>query len=117
MDGECKAKFMELKTKRNYRFVVFKIDEKEMKISVERVGLPEENYGDFAACLPPDECRYAVYDFDFVTSENCNKSKIFFIAWYVNRLFFLSFLSSLNELIKSNSYILLRSNLRPLNKR
>ncbi|KAI6693534.1 hypothetical protein NL676_021244 [Syzygium grande] len=28
-----------------------------------------------------NDCRYAVYDFDFVTSENCQKSKIFFIAW------------------------------------
>ncbi|KAG0463489.1 hypothetical protein HPP92_019558 [Vanilla planifolia] len=27
------------------------------------------------------DCRYAVYDFDFVTEENCQKSKIFFIAW------------------------------------
>ncbi|XP_029127715.1 actin-depolymerizing factor-like [Cajanus cajan] len=31
--------------------------------------------------IPADECRYAVYDFDFTTDENCQKSKIFFIAW------------------------------------
>ncbi|KAI8015312.1 putative protein phosphatase 2C 13 [Camellia lanceoleosa] len=31
--------------------------------------------------LPADECRYAVYDYDFVTEENCQKSRIFFIAW------------------------------------
>nr|GEZ48545.1 actin-depolymerizing factor 2 [Tanacetum cinerariifolium] len=34
-------------------------------------------------CLPADECRYTVYDFDFVTVENCQKSRIFFIAWTV----------------------------------
>ncbi|KAH0469357.1 hypothetical protein IEQ34_000915 [Dendrobium chrysotoxum] len=81
VDDECKVKFMELKTKRNYRFIVFKIDEKEMKIAVDRISQPDDKYDDFTACLPPNECRYAVYDFDFITAENCNKSKIFFIAW------------------------------------
>lgn len=28
-----------------------------------------------------DECRQAIYDFDFVTGENCQKSKTSFIAW------------------------------------
>ncbi|KAH0457057.1 hypothetical protein IEQ34_014964 [Dendrobium chrysotoxum] len=78
---ECKLKFMELKTKRSFRFIVFKIDEKNLQIMVDRVGQPDESYDDFTACLPPDECRYAVFDFDFVTDENCQKSKIFFIAW------------------------------------
>ncbi|KAL0927209.1 hypothetical protein M5K25_001371 [Dendrobium thyrsiflorum] len=81
VDEECKVKFMELKTKRNYRFIVFKIDEKKMKIAVDRIGQPDDKYDDFTASLPPNECRYAVYDFDFITAENCNKSKIFFIAW------------------------------------
>ena len=31
--------------------------------------------------LPESDCRYAIYDFDFVTEENCQKSKIFFVAW------------------------------------
>ncbi|XP_028548906.1 actin-depolymerizing factor 1 [Dendrobium catenatum] len=78
---ECKLKFMELKAKRSFRFIVFKIDEKNLQIMVDRVGQPDESYDDFTACLPPDECRYAVFDFDFVTDENCQKSKIFFIAW------------------------------------
>jgi cofilin len=33
--------------------------------------------------MPPSECRYAIYDFNFVTDENCQKSKIFFVSWYV----------------------------------
>ncbi|KAL1545921.1 actin-depolymerizing factor 1 [Salvia divinorum] len=48
---------------------------------VEKIGEPTQNYDDFAASLPADECRYAIYDFDFVTAENCQKSRIFFIAW------------------------------------
>lgn len=78
---DCKLRFLELKAKRTYRFVVFKIEEKQKQVVVEKVGEPTESYDEFAASLPADECRYAVYDFDFVTSENCQKSKIFFIAW------------------------------------
>ncbi|XP_057422719.1 actin-depolymerizing factor 7 [Lotus japonicus] len=79
VDDECKLKFVELKAKRNYRFIVFKIESQD--VVVEKLGSPEETYDDFAASLPPDECRYAVFDFDFTTNENCQKSKIFFIAW------------------------------------
>ncbi|XP_047328798.1 actin-depolymerizing factor 7 [Impatiens glandulifera] len=76
---ECKLKFLELKSKRNYRFITFKIEGQE--VVLDKLGSPEESYEDFTASLPADECRYAVYDLDFTTNENCQKSKIFFIAW------------------------------------
>ncbi|OAY48298.1 actin-depolymerizing factor 7 [Manihot esculenta] len=76
---DCKLKFLELKAKRNYRFIVFKIEAQQ--VVVDKLGGPEETYADFTSSLPTDECRYAVYDFDFTTDENCQKSKIFFIAW------------------------------------
>lgn len=81
MDDECKLKFSELKAKRIYRFIVFKIEEKIQQVTIEKLGSPDETYDDFTASLPADECRYAVFDFDFTTDENCQKSKIFFIAW------------------------------------
>ncbi|GLT74493.1 hypothetical protein SLA2020_462860 [Shorea laevis] len=73
--------FLELQRKKVYRYVIFKIDEKKKEVVVEKTGGPAESYDDFMAVLPENDCRYAVYDFDFVTSENCQKSKIFFIAW------------------------------------
>ncbi|OIV90514.1 hypothetical protein TanjilG_32391 [Lupinus angustifolius] len=72
---------MDLKLKKVYRYVIFKIDESKREVVVEKTGVPSESYDDFAASLPQNDCRYAVFDFDFVTSENCQKSKIFFIAW------------------------------------
>ena len=70
---------MELKAKRNYRFIIFKIEDQE--VVVEKLGSPDETYEDFIESLAANECRYFVYDFDFITDENCQKSKIFFIAW------------------------------------
>lgn len=81
VDDDCKLKFLDLKAKRTYRFIVFKIEEKLKQVVVEKLGEPAQSYEEFTASLPADECRYAVYDFDFVTAENCQKSRIFFIAW------------------------------------
>lgn len=79
---ECKNSFMEMKWKKVHRYIVFKIDERSRLVTVDKVGGPGESYADLAASLPGDDCRYAVFDFDFVTVDNCRKSKIFFIAWY-----------------------------------
>ncbi|KAG4972940.1 Actin-depolymerizing factor 7 [Glycine max] len=76
---DCKLRFQELKAKRVYRFITFKIEQQQ--VVVDKIGESTESYDDFQASLPADECRYAVYDFDFTTDENCQKSKIFFIAW------------------------------------
>ncbi|KAK1361212.1 Actin-depolymerizing factor 1 [Heracleum sosnowskyi] len=79
VEDNCKLKFLDLKAKRNYRYIIFKIEDQE--VVVEKLGSPNDNYEDFTNSLPADECRYAVFDYDFTTNENVQKSKIFFIAW------------------------------------
>ncbi|KAF5800495.1 putative actin-depolymerizing factor domain, ADF/Cofilin, ADF-H/Gelsolin-like domain superfamily [Helianthus annuus] len=76
---DCKLRFQELKAKRNYRFVTFKIEDQQ--VTIDKIGGPNETYDDFTNSLPVNECRYAVFDFDFTTDENVQKSKIFFITW------------------------------------
>jgi hypothetical protein len=83
VSDECKLKFQELKSKRSFRFITFKINEQTQQVVVDRLGQPGDTYDDFAGSMPDSECRYAVFDFDFTTDENCQKSKIFFISWYV----------------------------------
>lgn len=81
---ECKNSFMEMKWKKVHRYIVFKFDECSKHLTVDKVGGPAAAYEDLAAALPEDDCRYAVFDFDFVTVDNCRKSKIFFIAWSIH---------------------------------
>ncbi|VAH88707.1 unnamed protein product [Triticum turgidum subsp. durum] len=76
---ECKRWFTEMKWKKVHRFVVYKIDERTRAVLVDKVGGPGEGYDELVAALPGDDCRYAVFDFDFVSVDNCQKSKIFFI--------------------------------------
>ncbi|KAK9206527.1 hypothetical protein WN943_016805 [Citrus x changshan-huyou] len=71
-----KNAFTELQRKKVHRYVIFKIDEKKKEVVVEKTGGPAESYEDFAAALPENDCRYAVYDFDYVTSENYNISSL-----------------------------------------
>jgi cofilin len=78
---DCKLRFMELKAKRTHRFIIYKIDEILKQVTVEKLGEPTQGYEDFAAFLPDNECRYAVYDFEFLTEGNVPKSRIFFVGW------------------------------------
>ncbi|XP_009615468.1 actin-depolymerizing factor 10-like [Nicotiana tabacum] len=81
VSDDCKLKFLELKAKRNHRYIVFKIEESVQQVVVEKVGGQAETHEDFANSLPPNECRYAVFDYDWTTNENVQKSRIFFVAW------------------------------------
>lgn len=81
VEESCKTTFLELQRKKAHRYIIFKIEEKKKVVVVEKVGVLGETYDDFCASLPEADCRYAVYDFDFTTEDNCQKSKIFFIAW------------------------------------
>ncbi|KAK8690967.1 hypothetical protein V6N13_074490 [Hibiscus sabdariffa] len=44
-------------------------------IVVEKLGEPKDSYEKLCASLPPNECRYAVYDFDFTTDEIVKRVK------------------------------------------
>jgi cofilin len=69
-----KSTFMELKRRKVHQYVIFKIDDRKEEIIIEKTGAPGESYDDFTASLPADDCRYAVYDLDFVSDDNCRKS-------------------------------------------
>lgn len=109
VSDECKNLFWELKRKKEHRYIVFKIDEKSKQVLVDKAGGAGESYDDFMASLPQNDCRYAVFDFDFVTVDNCQKSKIFFIAWLVKFISYYSLFlecESYNHLITNGNYFI-----------
>ncbi|KAE8684911.1 Actin-depolymerizing factor 1 [Hibiscus syriacus] len=56
---DCKLRFLELKAKRTNRFIVFRIEEKQKQVVVEKLGEPTDSYEDFTASLPADDKRSA----------------------------------------------------------
>ncbi|KAL2610494.1 hypothetical protein R1flu_029067 [Riccia fluitans] len=75
------AKYTELRMKKAYRYIIYRIDQQLQEIAVERTGAHEEEYETFKSKLPENDCRFIVYDLDYTTDDNCHKSKIFFISW------------------------------------
>uniref|UniRef100_A0A0D9W0S7 ADF-H domain-containing protein n=1 Tax=Leersia perrieri TaxID=77586 RepID=A0A0D9W0S7_9ORYZ len=78
---DCKLKFNELQSKRMHRFITFAMDNKGKEIIVDKIGDRTTSYEDFTSSLPEGDCRFAIYDFDFVTAEDVPKSRIFYILW------------------------------------
>eukprot|EP01110_Echinostelium_bisporum_P013786 TRINITY_DN9939_c0_g1_i1.p1 TRINITY_DN9939_c0_g1~~TRINITY_DN9939_c0_g1_i1.p1 ORF type:complete len:145 (-),score=76.64 TRINITY_DN9939_c0_g1_i1:67-501(-) len=84
---ECVEAYNSLKLGHQFRHVVFKISDNLKEIVVEEKKTNDKGedfktgYDAFVASLPKDECRYAVYDFDFKAEDGGDRSKIVFILW------------------------------------
>lgn len=52
-------------------------------IVTDTLGAADATFADFIAHLPPAECRYAIYDAVFTTSDGRPNKKLVFVAWFV----------------------------------
>lgn len=93
VDPACSAELLTLirACPRQYRAVIYRVSPDLRTIIVDRV-LPSSNITGRSAVedwkeftsdkyLPRDDCRYAVYDFEFDTAETGKKNKIIFLLW------------------------------------
>ncbi|XRA99732.1 actin-depolymerizing factor [Pycnococcus provasolii] len=81
VDQTCVQEFMSLKTKRTYKFLIFKVNDDGKEIVVDARGDRKGKWEQLTEQLPEHECRYAVWDHDFTNKEGRPMSKIFFILW------------------------------------
>jgi len=72
---------MELKEKRTYMFIVYKIDEIRKQVIVEKFGDISQGHDNFIACFHVEECRFVVFDFEYLIERNVLMSRILFIWW------------------------------------
>ena len=69
------------------QYIIFTISKDNSQIVIEREGEidPKSEGRDafeaFVKLLPKDECRYAVYDFDFELEEGGKRRKLMFVSW------------------------------------
>jgi cofilin len=66
--------------RKRLKYIIFNIREDLKEIIVEKTS-EESDYDQFLSDLPADQCRWAVYDFEFETDGKRNK--LFFISWSV----------------------------------
>ncbi|KAI8356754.1 hypothetical protein EDC96DRAFT_515353 [Choanephora cucurbitarum] len=80
VNDECIQLYEELKIRKKYKYIIFKLNDTNSEIIVEK-SAETADYDDFLAQLPADEPRYAVYDFDYEKGGEGKRSKITFYAW------------------------------------
>ncbi|KAL9293996.1 putative actin-depolymerizing factor 11 [Arabidopsis thaliana] len=68
LHDDCKLTFLELKERRTFRSIVYKIED-NMQVIVEKHGEREQSYEEFVISFPANECRYAIFDIEFVPGE------------------------------------------------
>ena len=80
VSDDCISVFQELKLKKKFKFIVFSLSNDNRTIVVEKT-VEQGDYDDFIENLPNDECRYAVFDFEYDTNGEGMRNKICFYAW------------------------------------
>ena len=78
---EVVSQFNEIKLQRiKVKYVVYKIE--NGSIVTERVSeSAEPTFEEFLALLPPNECRYAIYDMNFSTNDGRPGNKLVMVSW------------------------------------
>ncbi|KAI0826831.1 recombinant Actophorin [Trametes gibbosa] len=81
VNSECLDAFQELKLGKKSKYIVFTLSQSNTEIVVEKKGATTATYDDFIADLPEEDCRWAVYDFDYQTKDGGQRNKITFYSW------------------------------------
>lgn len=73
--------FNDLKLGKKYKFIIFALNEKKTEIVVEETST-EQDYDAFLEKFPENDCKYAIYDFEYDIGKGEGKrSKIVFFTW------------------------------------
>ena len=79
LNDEVQNAFNDLKFRRKYKFVQFKITN-DKEIVVDRTE-EKGTFETFVSQLPENECRFAVYSFDYTTAIGMLAYKLSFVGW------------------------------------
>ncbi|KAI9212397.1 hypothetical protein DS838_002728 [Geotrichum bryndzae] len=80
VNDESLTAFNDLKLKKSYKYIIFSLNDTKTEIVVSKTS-NAQSYDDFLGDLPENDCRYAVYDFEYDTSDSGKRSKIVFFTW------------------------------------
>jgi cofilin len=73
--------------KKKHHYIIFNLSKDLTEIEVEKTGekseteTGEQAYEAFLNILPENECRWAIYDFEFEKMEGGRRNKIIFVSW------------------------------------
>jgi len=81
VDDAVVTKYQELKLGHAYRYCFFKMNDQCSQVVVDKTGATGASYEDFVKELPPNACRYAIFDFAYDSDDGRKSDKIIFVLW------------------------------------
>ncbi|KAF6260986.1 actin-depolymerizing factor AdfA [Scenedesmus sp. NREL 46B-D3] len=81
IDESCVNLFMHMKTRKQYKWLIFKVDDSGRTVVPDKIGGQASTYNDFVCSLPDNQCRYAVYDYEYRSPERGVSKKMVFLLW------------------------------------
>ncbi|KAF9950056.1 cofilin [Mortierella alpina] len=79
VNSECIDVFQSLKIGKKVKYIIYKLSDDKKSIVVEKQSAAG-SYDEFTSDLPSDDCRYAVFDFEYKVADG-DRNKIVFYAW------------------------------------
>ncbi len=72
-----------MKLRKKYKYIVYRLSDDLSSIVIDKKMEKCGSYDEFVAELPENDCRYAVFDFEYekVKGEGL-RNKILFFVWY-----------------------------------
>ena len=83
IEDDCIRSFNDMKLKHDKRYIIYRINEEQSKITIEEIGEKSKTYADFKkSLLAKDGPRYAVVDFEYKKAETGQiQDKLVFVFW------------------------------------
>ncbi|XP_014668616.1 PREDICTED: actophorin-like isoform X2 [Priapulus caudatus] len=89
VQDECLRVYEDIKLRRRYKYVVYRMSEDDKVIIVDQLGEPGATYEEFVGHLKEAEvvhdCRYGVFDFDYLIERtggtSLTQNKLLFFIW------------------------------------
>ncbi|KAG0207440.1 cofilin [Mortierella sp. GBA30] len=79
VDKACLDAFQDLKLGKKLKYIIYKLAEDNKSIVVAKQATTG-TYDEFLTELPANDCRWAVYDFDYKIADG-DRNKIVFYSW------------------------------------
>jgi len=85
IDDACKERYIKLKQrKENLKYIIYRLSDDRKKIIIDSEGKEDKKYDDFVnelkAAASQGECRYAVFNAEYV-KKDIKKDKVLFFFW------------------------------------
>lgn len=81
VSDEALKAFNDLKLGKKYKYVIYKLNDNKTEIVVDKTST-DDSYDAFLEEFPENDCKYAVYDFEYeISAGEGKRSKIVFYQW------------------------------------